>query len=94
MRIPSRVLIAIGRNKPVFRTRSRHRGICQIEAIIKAILPAKFRPTEYTARAGEIKLVTAVITAKNTAATSNFSIRINAFAYSNRFRLIGTDNTE
>ena len=94
MRIPSRVLAAIGRNKPIFRAKSRQSGICQIEAIIKAILPAKFRPTEYTARAGEIKLLIVAKTAKNTAATNSFSIMSNAFAHSNRFRLIGADNTE
>ncbi|GLX75919.1 hypothetical protein FBDF15_20590 [Faecalibacterium duncaniae] len=65
-----------------------------MEAITTVILPIKFRLTEYTAKAGESKLLTVAKTARNTAATSTFSIRINAFAYSNRFRLIGAENTE
>ena len=92
--IPSTVFSIIGTNSPVLRARYRHNGICQTDAITIAILPAILCGTEYTAVAGEMILLIEISNAKNTPATSSFSIKIIPFAISNFERFKGIENTE
>ena len=58
------------------------------------MLPAILCKTEYTAVAGEIMLLIEIRIAKNTAATSIFSIRMMPFTASNFERFTGIENTE